>query len=181
MSPLLSARLNALGLLAISLVLVAAFADQLLFGELPCPLCIMQRVGFVAVGLGLALNLRFGPRPSHYAVMILSAAAGGVISVRQVLLHIVPGTGTYGSALFGMHYYTWAAVLAAAIIVGAALMLMFERQFTEGGTADGPLVGLSLAIFALATLLAFGNGVSTVLICGFTECPDNPTSYLLLR
>jgi len=30
-------------------------------------------------------------------------------------------------------------------------------------------------------LLAFGNGISTVLECAGGLCPDNPTEYLLLK
>jgi disulfide bond formation protein DsbB len=41
MTPALSLRLNALGLLAISAVLIFAFADQLVLNDLPCPLCIL--------------------------------------------------------------------------------------------------------------------------------------------
>ena len=61
----LSRLLNALGLVALDTVLVLAFADQLWFRDLPCPICILQRAGFIAAGFGLALNLMFGPRPSH--------------------------------------------------------------------------------------------------------------------
>ena len=54
--------LNALGLLAVSLVLATALFLQVTVGELPCPLCLLQRVGFVAAGFGLLLNVRFGSR-----------------------------------------------------------------------------------------------------------------------
>lgn len=73
----MSKLLNALGLIAVDLVLVLAFVDQLWLHDLPCPLCILQRAAFIAAGFGLALNLLFGPRPSHYGVLILGAAAGG--------------------------------------------------------------------------------------------------------
>ncbi|WP_271946626.1 disulfide bond formation protein B [Ruegeria faecimaris] len=110
MTPELSRTLNALGTLAVSLVLVLAFGYQLALNELPCPLCLLQRVGFVAVGVGLGLNLLYGARPQHYALMLLAALFGISVSVRQILLHIVPGTGHYGSPVFGYHYYTWAAI-----------------------------------------------------------------------
>jgi disulfide bond formation protein DsbB len=181
MSPLIAIRLNALGLFAVSAVLLAAFADQLIYRDLPCPLCILQRVGFVAVGLGLALNLRFGPHPSHYGMMILSAACGGAVSVRQILLHIVPGTGTYGDAVLGFHFYTWAAIVAALVVVGSAVMLLFDRQFERDERVGGPLSGLGLAAFSVAALLALANGISTVLECGGGLCPENPTSYLFPR
>ena len=61
--------LNALGLYAVALVLAAAFAAQLLLHELPCPLCLLQRILFAALAVGPILNIRFGPRPeggSHH-------------------------------------------------------------------------------------------------------------------
>lgn len=180
-TPLLSLRLNALGLLAISGVLAFAFADQIIFGDLPCPLCILQRAGFAAAGFGLALNLRFGPRPSHYAITILAAVAGGAISLRQVALHVVPGSGSYGDAFLELHFYTWAFILFTVIVVGTAAMLLFDRQFKEAEKMATPLGGFAAAVFGLFALLTLGNGVSTLLECGAGLCPDNPTEYLLLK
>ncbi len=182
--------LNALGLLAVSLILIVAFADQILFGDLPCPLCLLERVGFVGASFGLALNVKFGPRPSHYAIVMLSAFAGAVIAGRHVLLHIVPGTGTYGDAILGLHFYTWALVVYSLIILGCAVMFMFDSQFAGDGqaTLTQPHVAaqtslttrFGLAMMVLAALLALGNGVSTVLECAGGLCPDNPVSYILL-
>ncbi|KPF71832.1 disulfide bond formation protein B [Bosea sp. AAP35] len=188
MTASLSRTLNGLGLLALSLVLIAAFADQLLLGELPCPLCLLQRVGFVGCAFGLALNVKFGPRPSHYAVTILSACFGGAVSARQILGHIVPGTGTYGSAVLGLHYYTWALIVFAAIVLGCALMLLLDRQFEGAQAGQGAMTAsarpraatFGLAMLALAAFLALANGVSTVLECGGGLCPDNPVVYELL-
>ena len=78
--------------------------------ELPCPLCLLQRILFAVLAVGPILNMRFGPRPSHYALSLLAAVAGFVVSTRQVLLHIMPGDAGYGSALLGYHYYTWALI-----------------------------------------------------------------------
>lgn len=179
LTPDLSRLLNALGLLAVCGVLLMAFYDQFVGGELPCPLCILQRAGFVGVGVGLALNLKFGPRPSHYAFAMLSAIAGDVVAVRQTLLHIVPGTGTFGAAFLGLHFYTWAALLFGIIVAGCALLLLFDRQFAPVPRLYR-LSGLALVAFALIALLALGNGVSTVLECGGGLCPDDPVSYQLL-
>ncbi len=101
--------LNALGLYAIAAVLAAAFAAQLLLHELPCPLCLLQRIQFAMLAIGPILNIRHGPRPSHYAVSLFAAIAGAAFATREVLLHIMPGDPGYGSALLGFHYYTWAA------------------------------------------------------------------------
>ena len=122
---------------------------------------------------------RFGPRPSHYGIMILGALTAAFVSTRQILLHIVPGSGSYGDPFLGLHYYTWVLIVSVLILAGTAGMLMFDRQFTDE-KRDGALTGWPLAIFALFGVLALGNGVSTVLECAGGLCPDNPTGYLLL-
>ena len=184
MTPELSLRLNAVGLLAVSAVLIFAFADQLLLSDLPCPLCILQRAAFVVAGFGLALNLRFRPRASHYALVLIGALAGAVVASRQVLIHIVPGTGTYGSALFGLHFYSWAFIIFVVMVLGTAVMLLFDRQFAGDAEVKGStdrLTALSKVAFVLFGLLALGNGLSTVLECAGGLCPDSPTTYLLLH
>jgi disulfide bond formation protein DsbB len=102
----LAITLNALGLYAIALILLVAFGAQLILHELPCPLCLLQRIQFAMLAVGPILNVRFGPRPSHYAVSLLTAAAGAAFASRQILLHVMPGDLGYGSALLGYHYYT---------------------------------------------------------------------------
>ncbi|MGI9482753.1 MAG: disulfide bond formation protein B [Hyphomicrobiales bacterium] len=184
----LSRTLNSLGLLAVSTLLAFGFFFQLAWGELPCPLCLLQRVGFVMVGFGLALNVIYGPRPSHYAVMALSALFGGSVAVRQILLHIVPGTGTYGSPVLGLHYYTWAAFLFFAILLGTAVMMLFDKQFEKrpAGAANaspelygGSVFGRSCVVILLVVVGA--NALSTFLECGPLVCADNPVKYELLN
>ncbi len=177
----LSLRLNTLGLLAIVAVLAFALGDQLLNKDLPCPLCILQRVGFVLAGFGLALNLRFSPRPSHYALTLLGALFGGAVSIRQILLHIVPGSGAYGDAFLELHFYTWALIIFVLILFGTACMLLFDRQFDKSAHGAGPLAGLALIVFVLFAALVVGNGLSTFLECGVGLCPDNPVDYELLK
>lgn len=180
MSPDVSRTLNALGLLAISLVLAGAFLDQFIMHELPCPLCLLQRAGFVGACIGLALNIKFGPSPLHYGLTILAAMAGAAVAMRQTLLHIAPGDAGFGAAILGLHLYTWAFVVFTLIILGCAGMLLFERQFDRSvRVAAIPTIGM--VALAVAALMAFGNGASTVLECGGGLCPDNPTTYELLQ
>src|SRR5262247_3118237 len=113
---------NALGLYAVALVLAVAFAAQLWLKELPCPLCLLQRIQFAMLAIGPILNIRFGPRPSHYAVSLLAAVAGAAFAMRQILLHIMPGDPGYGSALFGYHYYTWAFIGFAITIIALSVV-----------------------------------------------------------
>src|SRR5258707_7612948 len=54
--------LNALGLYAIALALAVAFGAQLLLHELPCPLCLLQRIAFTVLAVGAVLDNRHGTR-----------------------------------------------------------------------------------------------------------------------
>jgi disulfide bond formation protein DsbB len=170
--------LNALGLYAISLVLLLGLVFQLLWHELPCPLCLLQRVAFVALAVGPILNIRHGPRPSHYAMSLLAALVGMMVAVRQVMLHILPGNPGYGSAVAGLHYYSWAALIFVFAIVLIGLVLLFDRQF-----ADTPVTSPSLfAVLAvwLIIIVAAANAAATLLECGFTWCAKDPIRYILL-
>jgi disulfide bond formation protein DsbB len=169
--------LDALALLALSGILLVAFYYQFVVGELPCPLCALQRVGFVVAGVGLILNLRVGYSPAHYGLVLLTAVAAGSASLRQVALHIVPGTGHYGSALFGFHFYTWAFVGYGALVGYVGVMLLLEARAPARDRA--PPAG-SFAAFAcwLFVAVAAANVASFLLECGFGPCPDTPLGYL---
>jgi hypothetical protein len=113
--------------------------------------------------------------------MLGGAVIGGSVALRQIALHIVPGTGSYGSPVFGLHLYTWAFVIFGLVVIGTAFMLLYERQFAPGedmkrtGRRQLGLLGrVAVGLFALAV---FANGVSTILECGGGLCPDNPVTY----
>jgi disulfide bond formation protein DsbB len=173
--------LNALALMAVDTVLALAFVDQLWFSDLPCPLCILQRAGLTAAGFGLVLNVIFGPKPSHYGVTILGAAVGAAVSMRQILDHIVPGTGSYGNAIFGLHLYTWAFIAFVLMIIGSAIMVLDDRQFSRAEPMSSRLRPLPVTAVATFILLAIGNVISTVLLCGAGFCPETPGGYLIFN
>src|SRR5262249_12981607 len=124
--------LDTLALYAICGVLGVAFYYQFALGELPCPLCALQRVGFIVAGVALMLNLRIGYSPAHYGIALLSAVAAGSASLRQISLHVIPNTGHYGSALLGYHFYTWAFVGYGALVVYVGAMLMIAPVEDRG-------------------------------------------------
>jgi disulfide bond formation protein DsbB len=148
MSRTVAVTLNALSLYALAAVLAAAFAAQLLLHELPCPLCLLQRLQFTMLAIGPILNVRFGPRPSHYALSLLAAVVGAAFSTRQTLLHILPGDVGYGTALLGYHYYSLALIGFVAAIVLLAAILLFDRQFE----ADNAAPPVSPGAFATAAV-----------------------------
>ncbi|WNV10451.1 disulfide bond formation protein B [Tardiphaga sp. 709] len=173
--------LNVLALYALAALLAGAFAAQLLLGELPCPLCLLQRIMFALLAIGPILSIRFGPRPSHYALSLLAAVFGAAVSTRQVLLHITPGDPGFGTALFGYHYYTWALIGFIAAIVLLSLVLLFDRQFEKDPAAHStPSVLAHIAVWLVIGLTA-ANVASTLLECGFKACADDPVVYELLK
>jgi disulfide bond formation protein DsbB len=178
----LALTLNALGLYAIALVLAAAFAAQLWLDELPCPLCLLQRVAFSLLAVGPILNLRYGPRPSHYALSLITAIAGATFAMRQILLHIMPGDPGFGSPLLGYHYYTWAFIGFAAAMVLIGVVLLFDRQFEDGTkAAPAEFSGFTRTAVWLVIALTALNVIATLLECGFDACPDDPVTYRLLE
>jgi len=169
--------LDTLALYGICAVLGVAFYYQFGLGELPCPLCALQRVGFVVAGVALVLNLRVGYSPAHYGLALLSIVAAGSASLRQISLHVIPDTGHYGSALFGFHFYTLAFVGYGALVVYIGAMLMITRSVVERlrGEPAGAAAKLACWIFML---LAAANAAAFLAECGLGPCPDDPTGYL---
>jgi len=178
--------LNALDLIAIALVLLIAFAMQLLMSELPCPLCLLQRIGLIAIGFGFLLNVRYHIRTSHYALSLLAAVFTAFASMRQILLHIAPGDGGYGSPIFGLHMYTWVFIMAMLAIIYIATVMSWPAQHVLSKTHSEErdelrtpwarnLCHIAFAVFFIATL---ANTFSTFKECGLKECPDNPTTYV---
>lgn len=180
MTPARAVTLNALSLYGVAAVLAAAFAAQFLLNELPCPLCLLQRIMFTALAIGPILNIRFGPRPSHYALSLLAALIGAMVSTRQVLLHIMPGDAGYGSALLGYHYYTWALLGFIAAITLLSAILLFDKQFDSTRAATPASAFARTAIWLVIGLTGL-NVISTLLECGFGACADNPVVYELLK
>lgn len=173
--------LNAIGLILVSAVLCNAFYGQFVDGDLPCPLCLLQRVAFVAVLYGLLLNVVYGAKPLHYSIILISAMLGAAIAMRQVLLHIIPGTPPYGAPFLGYHYYTWAFLVFSLVIFGTAVISAFSVEYSKGSYVSFRhqqwFCKLAIGITLLMTL---GNAISALIECGPGECPENPVSYKLL-
>ncbi len=173
-------NINAAGALGLTLVVAGAYTFQFVLGEIPCPLCLFQRIAMLMTAFGLLLNVKFGVRPAHYGIAILAAIAGILIAGRQVLLHIVPvpsGSTGYGSPIAGLHLYTWALLIFAATILVIAFMLLQRRSFEE--KHEYRLTTFQKGVFFAAILLALGNIGTTFVECGVKGCPDDPTGYWL--
>jgi disulfide bond formation protein DsbB len=177
---------NILAVAGISAVLAIAFGQQFLLHELPCPLCFLQRVALVLCGLGFVLNLRFGAQQTHYSLILLAALFGAAASGRQVMLHIVPGSGSYGSAVLGLHLYSWGLLFFLAVIAGVALLMLLSGNnrfdhVRSDAQAAARFVGLARLLSYVLILLTLANAVAAFAQCGPIECPASPTGYWVAK
>lgn len=164
---------NAAAVIASVGLVFGALAIQFGQHEVPCPLCLLQRLGFLAIAAGGLLNLRYGVRPAHYGVTLLGALTVGVVSLRQIALHICSGdeigqcTG-YGGAPLGWHLYTWAFVAAAAAILGVALLLMIDTPYVRPAKASL----LTIIVFVYVAVAVVVNIGAVGVQCGTGSCGD---------
>jgi disulfide bond formation protein DsbB len=107
----------------LAFVLASALYLQFFQHEAPCPLCLLQRVGLCAVGLGLLLNLLYGEKASHWGLVIFSALAGITASMRQIGLHLLDPVG-FSISIWGLHLYTWSFIIFSCVLVITAIMLI---------------------------------------------------------
>lgn len=170
--------LNAVAAFVLYGVVAGAFFIQFADDELPCPLCLLIRLGMIGTAFGLSLNALWRPRPLHYGIAILGAVLGAAISLRQVALHVVPGTGSYGGSVLGFHLYTWAFIVFCTILLAIGAVLCFQRQFDEP-TGPAPALarfaGKAAVVAGLALCVA--NVFAVAAECDVRACPDNPTRY----
>ena len=171
--------LNTCGLLGMCVSLLVAFYYQLALSELPCHLCLLQRVGIIIMGFGFLFNITTGIKRAHYSMIIVGSLVTAAIGIRQVFLHILPGDAGYGSAFLGLHFYTWSVLASIITLIAVAVMLVVD---------DKDLIKIQLPAFAglnhvaawlFISLIAM-NLVSNVLECGAGQCDDNPVFYQLL-
>lgn len=173
----IAARLNDVALLAMMLVLASilttAMVLQYAYGELPCPLCLLQRVAMFGICFGIILHFRHGYSARHTGLSLLFAIFLLIVSVRQTLLDIYPrpGHSYIGSAVLGLHMPVWSILIALAILLAFAIKL---AVLGDDRMRDAPASAiltktaglLSLYVIALCAI----NFVSVILQCGFGEC-----------
>jgi disulfide bond formation protein DsbB len=187
LSPEIARVLNFLGMMAMIGILLGAYGYQFWYRELPCTLCLLQRVAMMAVAVGAAMNVMLGPDPRHYGVCLVSAVFGIAISIRQSLLHINPYFDTtagkptlsasanpaFGQAVMGLDLYVWGVLIFGIVILSVGIVLLFRDQFrpTQQEPAWLPrLAGIGVGIlFAVAAL----ETLTTFLECGFGDCPND--------
>jgi disulfide bond formation protein DsbB len=180
----LSTRLVDLALLAIlaglAAALTAAMVLQYAAGELPCPLCLLQRVAMFGVCFGIIHHVRHGYDARNIGVGLVWALFLLIVSVRQVLLNIVPRPGhAYpGGAVLGLHMPVWSVVIAFAVLLAFAGVLALFDGGRIGAAPPSPMltrIGAVAGLYIIALCLI--NLASAILQCGLGAC--HTTGYAL--
>ncbi|HXU52723.1 MAG TPA: disulfide bond formation protein B [Casimicrobiaceae bacterium] len=165
-------------------ILVAAMAMQYLKGELPCPLCLLQRVAMLGVCFGIVLSLRGGFSYRYTGISLVSAVFLLIVAARQTLLDIYPrpGHAYIGSAVLGMHMPVWSVIVALALLLAYAVeMAVLGRaaSLDRVGIERFPrLQRIAGGLCAVVVAIAVINLVSAFVQCGLGEC--HTFSYKLL-
>lgn len=167
----------------IAAILTAAMVLQYAEGEIPCPLCLLERAAMLGVCFGIMQNIRHGFSDRNLGISLLFAVFLLIVAARQTLLDIYPRPGHdyVGSAVFGLHMPVWGVVIALALI--AALALKLAIIGTEDGAKPAPrssalgLIGTTLSLYVLA--IAALNFGSVIVQCGVGQC--HTEGYELLR
>ena len=163
-------------MLVIAGILTAAMVLQYARGELPCPLCLLQRIAMFGVCFGIMQNFRRGFSYQNTGYSLLFTIFLLVVSVRQTLLDIYPrpGHAYIGSAVFGIHMPVWSIIIALCLLVAYSAKLAAiggDEYLDEAPPGEFPLVKkladiLSLYVIAICAI----NVISVFRQCGFNEC-----------
>lgn len=168
-------------------VLLGSLYIQVVLGEFPCPLCMVQRISMMLCALGQAYilsrvsadgRLEWRDFMRGHGMTLFAALGGAAMSIRQILLHIVPPDPGYGGAILGYHLYTWGFLVFCAEILAVGLCLALTPRGTfvaPAGTARWTgriflLLGLVILAFAVATFIEEGF---------HWTLPDDPTGNRL--
>jgi disulfide bond formation protein DsbB len=160
-------------LLVLAAILTAAMIVQYVFGEIPCPICLLQRFAMFGCCFGLIQQLRSGDDERGAGVSQIFALMLLVISARQTLLDLFPrpGHAYIGSAIFGIHMPVWSVLIATALLIGLAIRLaFFGGPRTSSMPAASLILRLTQALRVYVVFLCAINFVSVVVQCGIEEC-----------
>lgn len=169
------------------LILAAAFGVQLIAGEPPCPLCIVQRTALMMCALG-PLHLLRQARDRVLSsrdiaigsgLAIVAALLGATASTRQMLLHILPGDQGFGTPFLGLHLYTWCLIAFVSQIAASAVMLIGSAWLKEDERVAWRTTTVTAGAFVV---IVAANLLSVIAEAGFHwDLPSNPTGYLLFK
>ncbi|MGD9597356.1 MAG: disulfide bond formation protein B [Steroidobacteraceae bacterium] len=152
---------NLVGAAACAAMLAYALYAEKVLGLAPCPLCMFQRVGVLAMGIVFAIAALHGPRRGGarvYAVLvILAAATTAAVAARHVYVQALP-PGAVPACGATLDF----------LLEAFPLFEVIRKVMTGGGECariDWRLLGLSMPAWVLvaSTLLGvYGACVNSV-------------------
>lgn len=165
----------------IAAIMTAAMVLQYYDNEIPCPLCLLQRVAMFGVCFGIIMHFRHGYSARHDGVSMLFALLLLIVSARQTLLDIYPRPGHeyIGSAILGLHMPVWSIVIAVSILLGFAVKFaVLGGEYLRDQRPSPALGGLGRLLSLYVITIALINLGSVILQCGADAC--HTSGYRLL-
>ena len=122
----------------------------------PCPLCILQRIAFVFMGVFFLLGAIIGPRPGwlrivNASLVGLGAVVGGGIAGWHVRMQHLPADEVPSCGGMELGY----------MLDAFPLQTVIERVFTGSGDCakiDWTFLGLSMPVWTLVWFVGLGVG-----------------------
>jgi disulfide bond formation protein DsbB len=168
-------------LLVMATILTVAMVLQYGGGEIPCPLCLLQRVAMFGICYGAILHFRYGYSLRHDGISMLFALLLLIVSARQTLIDITPrpGHSYIGSAVLGLHMPVWSVVIAVAALLAFVIKLVV---LGGGSLRDQPpspaFARMARTLGWYVVALGLINLTSVVVQCGAGAC--HTSGYRLL-
>ncbi|MFF4449035.1 disulfide bond formation protein B [Streptomyces sp. NPDC001502] len=159
-----------------SAVVCAGLYHQFGRGDIPCPLCLVQRIFMLLAALGAAYIIRSAlisgtvtgrAYMTGWGLSLVAAIGGSFASWRQTMLHILPGAKGYGSEVLGLHLYVWAWILFQLSVVAIGVVLAFAHV-----TADRAVPAVrpgALRTAGMCALWFLGMVIAVNLLAVFLE------------
>jgi disulfide bond formation protein DsbB len=176
----LLALLNYVYLLLMMLVIAGILTTAMMFqyvrGEVPCPLCLLERAALFGVCFGIMQNFRHGFSYRNTGISLVFTILLLIVAARQTLLDIYPRPGHeyVGTAIFGLHMPVWSIVIALTILIALALKMTIvggDEYLEKADPRSFPLVDTIAGFLSVYVIVILAiNLVSAVLQCGLGEC-----------
>jgi len=169
----------------ITAILTTAMGFQYINGEIPCPLCLLQRVALFGVCFGIMLQFKCGFSNRHTGMSIVFTIFLLIVSARQTLINIYPRPGHeyVGSAILGIHMPVWSVLIAVALLIAFALQLIIwgdRPALKQNATPHKSSIRLIVTIISIyIILISLINLVSVSIQCGINVC--HTFGYVLLQ
>ncbi|MBP9722190.1 MAG: disulfide bond formation protein B [Gammaproteobacteria bacterium] len=165
----------------IMVVIITAMYFQYFDSELPCPLCLCQRLCFLGVAYAAIMHFKGFNRLKYTGIGLLFTALLLAVSIKQSLLDIcgTKGHAWVGSAFFGIHMPIWSFLISMFILLLLAFDLIFLTKNTNQNSDEYPDLKLCATILSWIIVgLCAINFISVFIQCGISAC--HTTGYTLL-